>query len=384
MKLTRSSSRILHRGRRWLAIVAAVLSGSAFAQIAPSDWHENVSLTFDRSALPSDWRFRPPLTAHYEPGSQQASRTFYLCRSASDSSLGACPTVPEFHAGPTVTPVSLRFVEERSKLQVNLNVGAVRLLNRIGGNCGYLRLPFNSYRSGTCQGPPLDASFYELSLARTELQKIPVGGIWRARFEFDVMEHPPTQPSAVHSYDIELRVTDENNAQIYFPALDNASPRVALDLHSRPGPGGTLPIVSGGKSVDLCFYDGFGSNSPGALRLRVSQPRGPLPGQPAGQGGIVLFGTPGTSSAHRIDYRVTFDYNGRRHRLMVDDGVGSAFTPVAQTGIRMVHLPGIPLPVACSPAALRFDVVPFHITSKRAGVYEGQLKLEMFADAAAF
>ena len=371
-------------GLMFLAMLFVALSRPAFAQPLPADRHEDVSLTFDRSSPPTVWRFRPVLRVHYTPDDVRGSQTYYLCRSTTDSSLGACPTRRTFSQNPRPTPVSLRFVEARSGLGVDLNVNAEKNSFRVGGTCSPLFLAFNSFRSGSCRGNALDASQYELTIPRVELQKIPVGGIWRGRFEFDVVENDQSQRSAVHSYNIELRVTDRNNAQIYFPTLDSVSPRVALDLRMRPGPGGTLPIVSGGKSVDLCFYDGFGSNSPGALRVRVSQPQGPLPGQPAGHGAITLLGVSGALAAHRIDYRVGFAYDGSHRWLTVGDAAGSAFTPVAQTGIRMVRLPGIPLPVACSPGVVNFEVVPFHFTDKRAGAYRGQVRLEMFADAAAF
>ncbi|VVE64497.1 CFA/I fimbrial subunit E [Pandoraea anapnoica] len=374
------------RGKRlaiWAAVVAGMAPALAQSQaFEPRDHHESVSLTFDLSAVPADWRFRSQLAAHYTPGDIRGSRTAFVCRSAVDTALGACATTPANLAEGPPSPVFLRFTEQRSKLQVDVGLLAARAVTVNGSTCRHRLTAFNSNRNFvSCAGRPYDVSRYLLTIPRTELEKIPVGGIWRGRFEFDVRTVGSSGPSAVHSYDIELNVTDIQNAQIYFPTLSNTAPRVAMDLRKRPGPN-FQPIVYGGRSVDMCFYDGFGSNSAGALRVRATDLQDSQPGRPPGAGLMVLRGTPGHLPHQRIEYRVGLTHAGTHRWLSVGDAGGGVFSPVAQSPIRIVRLPGIPTPVACSPATLTFEVTPFVEREKDAGGYEGRLRIETFVDAA--
>ncbi|MCE4062078.1 hypothetical protein LXM60_17940 [Pandoraea sputorum] len=370
-----------------LAIWAAIVAGTspALAQtppFEPADYHEAVSLTFDLSAVPADWRFRPQHAAHYTPGDIRGSLTAFVCRSVVDTALGACATTPaNIGLGPP-SPVFVRFTEQRSKLQIDVGLLAAKAVTVNGSTCAHRLTAFNSNRNFvSCQGRPYNVSRYLLTIPRTELEKIPVGGIWRGRFEFDVRTIDSNGPSAVHSYDIELNVTDSQNAQIYFPTLSNTAPRVAMDLRKRPGPG-FQPIVYGGRSVDMCFYDGFGSNSAGALRVRATDLQDSQPGRPPGAGLMVLRGTPGYLPHQRIEYRVGLTHGGTHRWLSVGDAAGGVFPTVALSPIRIVRLPGIPTPVACSPATLIFEVTPFVEREKDAGGYEGRLRIEMFVDAA--
>lgn len=375
--------RVIQRAK-WVVAVVGTLGVVApvVAQILPSDRHESVSLTFDRSSAPANWLFSGQVATHYTPGVGIGSRTAHVCRSNVDTTLGACPIRPANVTGPVPTPISLRFTEERSKLQVDLTVGGTKVTTVSGSTCTHVRPPFHTDRNfGRCAAGPYDVSRYELAITRAELQRIPVGGIWRARLEFHVVEFGNQSPSATHSYDIELRVTDERNAQIYFPTLSSISPRVALDLRRRPGPN-FVPIVYGGRSVDMCFYDGFGSNSPGALRVRASDARANFPARPPGNGLLVRRGTDGSQPRQRIEYRVGLTYAGAHQWVSVGNTVGTSFSPVAQAPIRIVRLPGIPAPVACSPGTLVFEVVPFVESERDAGSYEGPLRIEMFVDAA--
>ncbi|ODP33908.1 hypothetical protein A9762_16525 [Pandoraea sp. ISTKB] len=369
--------------RLCLSLGALCLPVSVGAQSVPSDRHESVSLTFDRASVPQGWEFRRQIAAHYTPGRIEGSRTWFACRSTTDTALGACSRTPSNANNPSSTNVALRFTENRSSLAVDLHVRATKVVTVASSTCIHRLVALNSTRDfGHCTGRPYDVARYMLTIERTELQRIPIGGIWRGRFEFDVREYQSQAPSAVHSYDIELNVTDRQNAQIYFPTLSNTAPRVAFDLRTRPGPG-FQPVVYGGRAVDVCFYDGFGSNSAGALRVRVADVRGNVPGRPPGQASLVLRNTNSLLPSQRIDYRVGYTYAGA-HRWLTVGGPPESFTPVAQSAIRVVRLPGMPVAVACSPALLTFEVSPFLQSSKFAGGYEGRLRIEMFVDAALF
>jgi hypothetical protein len=366
----------------WALSLAAWSGSPALAQSVPRDHHERVSLRFDRSAIPEQWQFRPQLAAHYTQGQSRGARTAFVCRSAVDTALGACAIAPANVTGPAPTPVLLRFTESRSGLQVDLSVSATKIVTVASSTCTHVRTAFHSNRNyGVCGRGPYDVSRYILSIERAQLQKIPVGGVWRGHLTFDVRELGSALGSAIHRYDIELNVTDRHNAQIYFPTLSNTSPRVSLDLRKRAGPG-YMTTVYGGRSVDMCFYDGFGSNSTGALRVRVSDGRDNFPIRPPGSGLLVRRGTLGTLPEERIEYRGGLAYAGAHQWLRVGDPVASVFAPVSTAPIRIVRLPGIPTPVACSPGMLVFEVVPFIESDKDAGGYEGPLRVEMFVDAA--
>ncbi|AJC18295.1 CFA/I fimbrial subunit E [Pandoraea sputorum] len=373
---------------RSVAVRGGILVGmmfgalSAFAQSVPVDRHEGVSLTYDLSQSRGDWIFRPQQQAHYTPGDIHGSRTSFVCRSAVDTTVGACATVPENLPDGPPTVVMLRFTEQRSKHTVDLGLTARKVVTVSGSTCTHRLLPFNTDRNlNRCAGRPYDVSRYLLTIPAAELARLPVGGIWRGRFEFDLREVGSTGASATHSYDIELNVTDTQNAQIYFPTLSNTAPRVAMDLQRRPGVG-FRPLVFGGRSVDICYYDGFGSNSTGALRVRAASEREVFPPPSTGNGVLIRQDTNGSQPQQRIEYRLGMNYAGAYQWLRIGDAGGTAFGAVSQAPIRIVRLPGMPVAVACTPAALAFEIVPFLESEKDAGRYDGRIRIEMFVDAA--
>jgi len=364
-----------------VALVSLWIAEDVFAQAFPVDHRESVEQTVDRSSIPANWRFREPLQVHYTPGDIRGSRTAYVCRSDTDSATGACAVRPSWDTSTVRTRIRLRFVESRTHHAVDLVVTGAKIVTVNGSTCIHVRRQLHdSSNNGTCSGRPYDVSRYDLSLSREEMAKVPMAGIWRAQLMLDVIELGHAARSAAHVYDITLNVTDRNNAQIYFPTLATLNPRVAFDLRSRPG-AGFVPVIFGGRALDLCFYDGFGSNSDGALRVRATGPGGRFPEQPAGYASIAARGTPGQFPADRIDYRVGLTYDGATQWLRIGDAAGMAFSPTSQSPIRLVRLPGIPVPVACTPARLNFEIAPFVVTTKRHGEYEGTLRLEMTVDA---
>ncbi|EDM3692493.1 hypothetical protein CSM81_23580 [Salmonella enterica subsp. enterica serovar Infantis] len=81
------------------------------------------------------------------------------------------------------------------------------------------------------------------------------------------------------SADITLDMTDRNHGAIYLPTFGNATPRVDLNLRTKPlstAPGGE---VSGQAAIDVCLYDGYNSNN-NWLKVTLSDLRN-IPGRQA-------------------------------------------------------------------------------------------------------
>jgi len=163
------------------------------------------------------------------------------------------------------------------------------------------------------------------------------------------------------------------------PAFGSATPRVDLNLRTKPlstAPGGE---VSGQSNIDMCLYDGYNSNSPW-LKVTLADQQN-VAGRAADVFSVSRDGSSATAAADRIDYRITLNYNNQPQK--VNNGQAITLTGVNTALIRPVVLPGIPFPVVCTPAPLTLDVLPFAKLSKAAGHFTGTLRVTLSADALA-
>jgi len=365
-------------------LMAAVSAPARADRVPPADNHQVINLSYDKSAPPADsyiWKRAPG--GHDTDSPPLWGRNSWVCFSSTVTTSGACPTNAVWASGPVPSSLTLRFTEVRSQLPGDIQLSGYRETHYSASGCGEwnFRRPFNSgILSGACQdGTPPMGEALTLWLPQSELAKLPTGGVWKAKLILNEMQWDPFIKVATFSADITLNVTDKNNGAIYLPAFGSATPRVDLNLRTKPlstAPGGE---VSGQSTIDMCLYDGYNSNSPW-LKVTLADQQS-VAGRAADVFSVSRDGSSATATADRIDYRVTLNYNNQPQK--VNNGQAITLTGVNTALIRPVVLPGIPFPVVCTPAPLTLDVLPFAKLSKAAGHFTGTLRVTLSADALA-
>lgn len=356
-------------------LMGAYCQSTQAERIPPADNHQVVNLTYDKSSPPADVYIWNLASGGYDTDDGPLwSRNTWHCLSDTAPDTGQCRTNYMWGYDAVVNNgLKLKFTEQRSRLSSVINLTGSRyiLSNALYG-------PWRMESANYVQGS------YEAKLSvwipSAELARLPTGGIWKARLVLKELQWTPVRPPvATFSADITLNVTDRNNGAIYLPAFGSATPRVDLNLRTRPlstSPGGE---VSGQANIDMCLYDGYNSNSPW-LKVTLSDLMS-IPGRPSDIFSVTRDGTGGATAADRVDYRVAMTYNNQPRAMnnsqaMTLSGVNTAL-------IRPVVLPGIAFPVVCTPAPLTLDVLPFAKLSKAAGHFSGTLRVTLAADALA-
>jgi len=317
-------------------ILTAIAVAPAWAQ-RPPETHpvsdtRDIALSFDRSALPGDLQLWGPRTilGHSADESLGYGRIHLTCSSASSAERGRCPTVGSADDSTKVSTIPLTFAERRSGMKVELDVTGTH--ERIGStrSC-FLDYWMRDQRSlwttvgGWCvlTDPPVGTGA-TLMLSATELEKL-VAGRWSANLELYLRADPAGPVLATYTFTFDLTITDHDRVSIYFPEYDQATPHVGLNVRYNPV---STPSLSGRRDLEMCLYDGLGSQSP---YLGVPIPM----------------------------------HNGRLQAL---NGIDSA-------ELRLVVLPGMSLPVYCVPTPLALEVPRVDAASKTEGYYQGNLTI---------
>jgi len=357
-----------------LAAAAAVLSDASAQHAldtAPASSEQPVVLGWDRAVSPGDIELWPRTTllAYEEAGTLGYGGVFLTCRSSTDAETGRCPTTDtRDRASGLVSVIPVRFTEQRSGVQVELDVEGE--LRRAGphGTCGadhwspVVHPLWTSVRSPCTRAVGTGAGLW---LRAGQLQRL-VAGRWTATLTLELGS--PSQPHlARYHFTFDLTVTDRDAAGVYFPGFDSVTPEVGLNL--RYDPGGQK--IAGHTELDMCLYDGRGSHS-AFIGVTVRD----------GEGGTVqddLFSVwhqeGGRDESGRLDYAVSLIHGGARNRLR--NGEELLLTGLDSVRLRRVNLPGSIAPVFCVPTPLTLDTPPVSASSKRAGRYSGGLKVEM-------
>jgi len=392
MHIIRTAKKIMIHGLLPLAVVSQPAQALL---IPPADNHQVITLNYDKSAPPADTYIWNRASGGYDDSERYYGNWNWLngawqCLSATDTTNGACTPVGTWSwlAGPVPSALTLRFTEKRSHLSVDIKLMGFNERQTNGSGCwgsGYSAQ--SAFWSGNFRGCADGATNVGLALTlwlpQSELAKIPTGGSWQAKLVLSqqdwVLDVGPIHKVATFSADITLNVTDKNNGAIYLPAFGSATPRVDLNLRTKPlstAPGGE---VSGQSTIDMCLYDGYNSNSPW-LKVTLADQQN-VAGRAADVFSVSRDGSSATAAADRIDYRITLNYNNQPQK--VNNGQAITLTGVNTALIRPVVLPGIPFPVVCTPAPLTLDVLPFAKLSKAAGHFTGTLRVTLSADALA-
>ncbi|WP_232020751.1 CfaE/CblD family pilus tip adhesin [Serratia quinivorans] len=381
--LNRTVKKIIAHGLLPLLAMASLQAQAE--RVPPADNHQVINLSYDKSApLADSYIWRRASGGYDTDNSSLWGRNTWLCQSQSNSLEGACSTEVRWVYEPwKTTAITLTFTEQRSNLSTQLRLTAYIEATRANGLCAiYAPLtPLDAAGFRTCiaDGTTYSEKIITAYLPQTELAKLPVGGIWKARLVLNEMQWDPKIKLATFSADITLDVTDKNNGAIYLPAFGSATPRVDLNLRTQPlstAPGGE---VSGQANIDMCLYDGYNSNSPW-LKVALSDLQ-TVTGRPTDVFSLRRDGSSGTAAADRVDYRITLNYNNQPQT--VNNGQDITLASVNSTLIRPVVLPGIAFPVICTPTPLTLNVLPFAKLSKAAGHFSGTLRVTLSADALA-
>ncbi|WP_286074101.1 CfaE/CblD family pilus tip adhesin [Stenotrophomonas sp. 59] len=363
----------------WLVLFSALVLvvPQAMAQrppeTHPTDEHRDIVMTWDRSAMPGDIVLMPPRTLlaydHVDLG-KRYGELHLTCVSDSSAERGRCPVEGNLEMTPGEGEVAVTFVEQRSNMQTELSVygGLQRALN--GRSCngdfwqdGIVR-PWSAYAISCVFDTPT-GSAGQLHLRSHELKKL-VAGIWTATLELRA-NTPDARNLATYTYRFTLTITDYNAVSIYLPEFQEAAPTVGLNLSYDP----IARTVGGRAHLDMCLYDGLGSQSEYlGVTVRDSGTR------PPGPTGYSVWHTDGAGGdSQRMDYTVTLDHNGAR--IPLRNGVEEQLRNIDTARLRLVMLPGMSQPVFCVPTPLTLDTPRVPIDEKRSGAYQGDLKVEL-------
>ncbi|HEL3171935.1 TPA: pilin protein [Stenotrophomonas maltophilia] len=360
-----------------LVCALVVLAPRAWAQwppeTHPADQHRDIVMTWDRSAVPGDvelWAPRTVLGFSHDLA-MKYGQIHVVCGSASDSEFGRCPTegVPAISTGRT--EIALRLVDLRTGLHAEIRAQGSLQRAMSGYRCGFdywdgeqrqLNATF-WYRCGADEPIGTGAA---MTVPASELARL-VAGHWKATMRLNIKADPAAAPVATATFNFDFTVTDYDAISIYFPGFDGVAPLVNMDLRYDP----IRQVVAGRKDVDMCLYDGVGSQSEFlGVTVRDSGPR-----PPPGRDFAVWHQDGGSDDTQRLDYQVGLNYGG--NLLAMKHGEEQLLRGIDSAQLRMVLLPGISQPVYCVPTPLTLETPPTPIASQRPGLYEGELTVEL-------
>ncbi|HCR31753.1 MAG TPA: pilin protein [Stenotrophomonas sp.] len=357
--------------------VLAVLAPQAMAQqppeTDPTPIVQEVTLEWDRSSMPGDLEIWPDRTVlgFSRDVTRKLGQIHLTCRSSVDPSQGSCSTSGDENLSFRPSEIVLRMVEQRSGLPTDVRLKG--WLRRIvsGRACSgdfwtphvY---PLNSAAWDQCSIDTPLGTGVALVLPQSELRNL-VAGRWRGELKLDVRVDPAQAAMLTNTVTFDFTITDHNAVSIYFPLFDQVTPHVGLNLQYDP----IAQTVSGSTKVDMCLYDGLGSQSQ-YLGITVRDSGARLPGP----SGYSVWHTDGGSDAtQRVDYTVTLDHSGTA--IPLRNGVEQLLHGIDTAKLRLVMLPGMTQPVFCVPTPITLDTPRVSVSTKRPGHYSGDLKVEL-------
>lgn len=371
-----------------------IISQYAHADIEqPTGRETQVTEYFDKQSAPS----QIDIWTNESGGHDSSKPSFWglntlVCKSSSDPKNGSCATV-SMGSGTGKGTIPLRFTEKRSKLSVVLNVTNYHT-DRYSqtdycNDVSTFYLPFPSTANMTCttnDGTKYksDGTAFTAYITQTELKKIPFGGIWEASLELYLKQWTPYKTLGNWNAKFALNMSDVSNQAIYFPSFGagqgkDAQPHV--DLNLRPLPGGDRQILgrlSGSTSLDMCLYDGYGSNSR-QFQVQLSEPP-EYPENPEGRqaGKFSVYNDIGNRNevSNRIDYGVKMYFPESNSFQDVVNGETYTLPNINTDDIRAVRLASnISNVVLCVPTPLQINTPAFNIVDKTNGHYTGKIRV---------
>lgn len=360
-------------------LLSVLFSVISFQSLAVNDQEpvaqtRTVNITADRSSLPTGKRFifTNELVAFNNSDYSKYGRSGFVCKSSSDTKNGMCPSTQTWGLRQEETSISLRFTESRSRMTRDLIVkGYGTVLYQNNSPCSPSILSFGSVSMIRCSNSDTFWAGYQLTLYfdQSELSKLPVGGIWTAQLLLDYRQWRNIY-KVTYTIDFTINLTDKKNIQVWLPQFGKATPQV--DLNITPFHGGGL---KGKNVVDMCFYDGYSTNSSNLL-LQFYDDDG------TGSGSDT-FRLTSTDGVNKLPYKVSLAFQGQHSESLINNQprtLRGNSLPVNWERILPVNLPDIPVPVLCWPATLTLSAdLP---ENQPAGNYRGQLIVVFTPDSA--
>jgi hypothetical protein len=207
----------------------------------------------------------------------------------------------------------------------------------------------------------------EITLDSAELSKL-VAGRWDSELNLQLLKDGGTL--ATYNFQFDLTITDHDRVSIYFPEYDQATPHVGLNVKYNPI---GIPSIGGKRELEMCLYDGLGSQSQ-YLDVTISDTGRPASGRPPDTFSV-WHEAGGSDVRDRLDYRVWLNHAGAR--MPMQNGRLQSLTGIDTADLRLVVLPGMSQPVYCVPTPLSLEMDPVPAASKANGHYEGNLQILM-------
>ncbi|HDS1558484.1 CfaE/CblD family pilus tip adhesin [Stenotrophomonas maltophilia] len=363
-----------------LLLAAACLLGSAqaLAQRPPATTPAtgvittDIVRTFDRSAPEALELWAPRTVLGYGEVELGYGKIHLTC--GEDERFGNCPVRDTWEGPSGPRPVQLGFREERSGQITTVAISGWLERAEWERYCSsdywdYGRFPLWSSRANDCLFPPGGTAAGLIALAE-DVQNL-VAGRWTAELRLNLRIDPDGPIIATHVFRFDLTITDRDRTMIYLPEFGMAEPLVGLQLDYRPIPS---PGTIGGTAVlDMCLYDGMGSQS--EYLAITARDMGPAaPGRPPSQYSV-WHRDGGREAQDRLDYQLTLDHSGQKIALHNNEEVLLRGIDTAE--LRLVMLPDMNQWVYCVPTPLTLETPRVPASEKREGYYDGRLKLEM-------
>ncbi len=339
----------------------------------PSPIVQQVTRAWDRSSMPGDLEIWPDRTVlgFSRDVSRKLGQIHLTCRSNIDPSQGSCNISGDESVSFRPSDIVLRMVEQRSGLptEVRLNGWLRRIVSGRACSGDFWTphvYPLYSAAWDQCNVDSPLGTGVRLVLPQEELSRL-VAGHWRGELLLDLRVDPKQAAVLTNTVSFDFTITDHNAVSIYFPLFDQVTPHVGLNLQYDP----IAQTVGGRTQLDMCLYDGLGSQSSYlgvTVRDSGTQPPGP-------SGYSVWHVDGGSDASQRVDYTVTLDHNGSA--VPLPNGVEQLLHGIDSARLRLVLLPGMTQPVFCVPTPLTLETPRVPVSTKRPGYYSGDLKVEL-------
>jgi hypothetical protein len=309
-------------------------------------------------------------------------RNSWTCESWLNTETGGCRTEPVWSLSGNQTTIELTFKEEKTGATAVLNLtgeASYELHRDCDGNviptlATPIRTPIQMAKAETrisCPQIAYEERTLHVHIPAAELRKLPSAGtLWKANLRLNLRQWADSGTSpvlGVFQAMITLNITDENNIQIYLPEFTSATP--TIDLKLRKLPNGSR--MAGTSIVDMCLYDGRNSQS---SWFDVSASDGlTVDRRGQGQYSVLLDSDKSGNYESRVDYTLGLTYEGKKIALPNNETV--RLRGVNNSVGRPVLLPGMSVPVICTPTPLTFETPEFQSVWKRSGRYSNKLTI---------
>lgn len=347
-----------------------VLPDALAETVAPIDHSIDVNMSITKGAASTVNIWSRESGGYDSTNSGRWGLNYWACTSSTVDENGKCPTGKGGYAANL--PVYLKFTEKRSGATQTLELQGTREAYWYNGGCATYgdAKPMNQSAQNSCGSDLTDGVNLTLKIPAAQLNMLPTGGIWTAQLKILLHNSGGTE---VYHWDsnITVDVNDPNNQQIYLPEFGEAAPRVDLNMRPLPGTGGNQTQMNGAATIDMCLYDGYGSNSSSFILKFDDQQQGTIQ---RNNGYFSIYSDHGdiNQDSGRIDYYVKMQGPDGKY-VSVIRGDDLVVSDIQTAKVRQVHLPGIPQAVLCVPAPLQLSTKTMDINSKQAGHYTGHL-----------